>query len=157
MRTYCAAIVVCAMSILAGAQCKPEVKKEIDAVRDTWVKDWNTRNLDGLMGLYTQDAVVLPSGGSRVVGKNPIRAMFEKEVGSTVTIESVTVECSDELAYDSGSYTASPADTQVGQGQYKNMQITSGRRKHLGNYLVVLKQMTGNWLIVQDASTLFRR
>lgn len=153
MRACCVAIVVCVLSVLAVGQCN----KEIAAVRETWLKDWNAKQLDGVMSLYGEGATLLPANGSRITGKADIRAYFEKQLGSTITADSVGVDCSDDLAYDSGIY---KQDSGGGSTVIGGTTVIGGRTviggggKHVeGNYLVVLKHMTGKWLIVQHAST----
>lgn len=140
------------LSIQAVAQCD----KQIAQLRETWVEDWNAKNLDGVMTLYAPDATLLPSDGSRDTGQSEIRAVLEKQIGSKVSVQSVKIDCSGDLGYESGSYKQDLVGMQITGGIQitGGTQITGGGAKHIeGQYLVVLKHESGKWLIAQHAST----
>jgi ketosteroid isomerase-like protein len=174
MRTHMAVIascaIACSLSLQATAECDPEVKKEISEVRSSWVTNWNAKQLDNVVNLYATDAVLLPPDGSRATGKTEIKASLEKQIGSKVSVRGVTVDCSGEVAYDSGSYTQ---DVPFGTSLTLTGVGGSGIKHIEGQYLVVLKHESGGismgpgvstgpgvaqgggskWLIVQHAST----
>ncbi len=131
-----AMLIVCPFGV--SAQCSPQQKTQIDAVREAWKASWDAKQLDGVVSLYAADAVFLPSDGSRNTGTVEIKAALQKQLGSTVAITSVSVNCSGELAYDSGTYT---------QDFPPNSNLTTlgvgGGHKHVeGQYLVVLKRQS---------------
>ena len=81
-----------------SSDCTPEVKKQIDEVRETWVKDWNAKNLDGVITPYSADATFLSADGTRDTGKTQIQAALQKQIGSTVTVTNLKPGCSTDLA-----------------------------------------------------------
>jgi uncharacterized protein (TIGR02246 family) len=139
MRRCVVSIALCltVSSTAAWAVCTSAEEKQIAEVRNSWLSNWNSNQLDNVMKLYATHATYLPSDGSRVSGQKDIRAYFEKLIGSKDSVESVTTDCSGDMVYDSGSYAAVSAD---------------GKRVE-GSYLVVLKHQDGKWLVVQHVST----
>ena len=182
MRFRAALIVVCALVcstvVRVAALCTPAEKTQIADVRNSWKTNWNAGKLDNVVNLYATDAALLPPDGSRATGKAEIKASLQKQIGSKVEINSVSLDCSGEFAYDSGTYTQDfPGG---GVTMTPGTTITPGTTlgggsKHVeGNYLVVLKHESGGsviggkaaiggnaaiggggsrWLIVQHAST----
>jgi ketosteroid isomerase-like protein len=157
-----ALIVVVALAsstaVQVAAQCTPAQKSQIEAVRDSWKKNWNAKQLDNVVALYAPDATFLPSDGTRNTGTSEIKAALQKQLGSTVTITSVKVDCSGEFAYDSGSYTSDiPAS---GGGMATNgttMQgVTMGGagKRVEGQYLVVLKHQGGGGTILGGSTVI---
>ena len=140
MRFRVALLSVCALlslaAIRATAQCGPNMEKQIGDVRDSWVKNWNDRQLGNVANLYYRYADLLAADGSRAHGQDEIRAALQKQMGSKVEVHSLAFACSDAFAYDNGTYT----QTQDGHSVE-------------GNYLVVLVWKDGKWQIVQHAST----
>lgn len=157
MRIYLVAIaaaLIIAAPTRVTAQCKPDTEKQIIEVKNTWVRDWNAKNLDGVVNLYAPDATLLPADGSRISGQQQIRAYFEKQIGPKVAVQSVSLGCTDQLAYDSGTYASDSGGVALGPGVAVGPGVAIGGGKHTeGNYLVVLKHEAGKWLIVQHAST----
>ena len=137
-RIWMLAVVMLA-SVCASAQCS----SEITALRDLWVTNWNAKQLDKVMDLYALDATYLSTDGQRVTGRDNIKAYFKKlmDAGNTEKVNSVKSGCSGDIGYDSGSYTAAPID--------KGGTMKESR----GEYLVVLRKISGKWLLVQHAST----
>jgi ketosteroid isomerase-like protein len=159
---YLIAVAVCALaSVPVIAQCDSTEMAQIEAVGNSWQTSWNASDLNKVMELYSDDAVFLPSDGTRVTGKTEIKDALQKQIGSTVAITRVTVACSGDFAYNSGTYTQ---DFSAGVRKSKHIE---------GQYLVVLKHakggaiMGGNsmiggnavlgggggWVIVQHAAT----
>ena len=138
--------VVCSTSVLVVAQCNPAEKTQIEAIRNAWKTNWNAKQLDNVISLYATDAALLPSDGTRATGKTEIKAALQKQLGSTVAITSVSVDCSGEFAYDSGTYTSDvPANsgmtlTGVGgggskhiEGQYRSRKSTTFAKRQCLN------------------------
>ena len=151
---------VCLTAAPASAKCTSADEREITEVRDSWKANWNANKLEDVMKLYATDATYLPSDGGRVSGQDAIKAYFGKLIVSSKvsSIVSVTLDCSGDVAYDSGTYTQDVAGGGVaitpGVTMTPGVTISPGGGKHVeGNYLVVLKREGRNWLIVQHAST----
>ena len=54
-------------SLNAGSPIWGEAKG-VAQISKEWAKQWSAKNLDGVMALYTNDAVFLPATGSRTPG-----------------------------------------------------------------------------------------
>ena len=114
----------------------------IEHVREDWATYWNAKNVADIMKLYAPDAVFLRPNAARTTGTPAIRALFESVLATNtphIEFHGITIEGSDDLAYDSGTY---------------DETITTGgvTRKTKGDYLIVVKrQANGRWLIVQQA------
>ena len=96
------------------------------------------------MRLYAADAVFLQPYSARTTGVDAIRTLFESQLSTNtphIAFHGITIEGSDNLAYDSGTY---------------DETVTSGgvTRAYRGDYLLILKrQADGRWLIVHQAWT----
>src|SRR5882762_3032503 len=98
------------MAVVVGTlpgQTPSDSAKEIAAIREQWVSNWNTQKLEPILNLYAQDAVFLPSTGQRIEGREAI-ANYLKQVmvssAGNLTVKSVSVEDSGKLAFDSGNF-----------------------------------------------------
>lgn len=116
----------------------------IACISEQWAEHWSARKLDAVVALYADDAVFLPSTGSRVTGKAAIRELFAKALATNTTklrVQSRTRGQSGDLAYDSGEYeetTTSGGVTRTGRG----------------NYLMILRRVGAErWLIVEHMWT----
>lgn len=129
-------------------QQAPGPEDAIARIRSEWTKDLHDKKLDQIVMLYAQDAVFLPPNGDRITGRDEIRKLTKAAMDtftSDLTFQSMKLEHSGDLAYDSGEYRealTNVSDAGVSHGQ--------------GNYLMVFKrQPDGSWLIVQQAWTSF--
>jgi ketosteroid isomerase-like protein len=97
-----------------------------------------------VIALYAEDAVFLPSTGSRITGRAAIRELFAKALPglkSDLRVHSKVTEQSGNLAYDSGEYEETSTS-----GEFTK----TGR----GNYLVVFRRHGGDqWRIVEHMWT----
>lgn len=93
---------------------------------------------EGMGDMYTDDAILLPSGGPRTEGRDAIEAFWAKTLNSGIEdVELVTenLESLDEdLVYEIGSYTTTPA----------NAEPVSG------HYVVLWKRVDGEWKLHVD-------
>ena len=122
----------------------PDAAREITQVSEQWAKHWSAKNLDAVVALYAEDAVFLPSNGSRFTGLSSIRDLFAKALAantSELRVRSKVTGQSGDLAYDSGEY----EETSTSGGVTR-----TGR----GNYLVVLRRDSEkHWRIVEHMWT----
>jgi uncharacterized protein (TIGR02246 family) len=127
---------------------KPEdIAREIrraGSVRDRWATDWNSKRLDDIMTLYSDDAVFLRPSAERTTGRQAIRSLFAKTLAANtahIVMHPITLERSSNLAYDSGTY--------------EETIVTNGTtRATRGDYLIILKRESdGEWRIAQQAWT----
>src|SRR5271154_5207394 len=87
----------------ASAQCEPDLK----VLRESWATFFNNKQPDKLVDLYASDATLLSPDGQRLVGNLNIRAYLKNIMDSgtvTVSLRSVTIDCSTEMASETGSY-----------------------------------------------------
>jgi uncharacterized protein (TIGR02246 family) len=131
----------------AAAQLRSSVKPkvedqqkfaaEMEKLRDTWVQEYNAGNADQVAALYSPDAVLMRFDGS-VHGRDSIVAEFQRSIrGGThgYSVNSLHAERSGDLGYDTGAY-----------------NVTLRDRVVEGNYLLVVKNINGQWLIVAHSS-----
>src|SRR5580704_12735939 len=130
-------------SLTAAAQIRTAVKPkvedqqkfaaEMEKLRDTWVQEYNAGHADKVATLYAPDAVLMRFDGS-VHGHDSILAEFQRSIrGGThgYSVNSLHAERSGDLGYDTGAY-----------------NVTLRDRVVEGNYLLVVKNINGQWLIV---------
>lgn len=141
-------IIVAALSAAvnrpAPAQAPSNSTQSFVAVRDEWIKDWKSRNLDGLRTLYAPDAVFLPALGVGIQGRDAIGDYLKQLSDSTVGALFVVPygpggagDASGDVAYDSG---------------FMHYWIRGTIAPIKGSYLMVLKRdKNGNWQIVRQA------
>jgi uncharacterized protein (TIGR02246 family) len=132
---------------LAGMQSRsvsPNGTGGVAQISVRWAKAWSAKNLDAVIAMYADDAVFLPSIGSRITGRAAIRDLFEKALAvntSDLHVQSRVTEQSSDLAYDSGEYEETTTSGGIAR---------SGR----GSYLVVFRRDGKNqWRIVEHMWT----
>ncbi len=115
-------------------------------IREAWVQDLRTKQLDSILKFYAPDAVFLQPTGQRVTGSAALRNLFQTIMAtfnSDLTLHSQNLETSGDLAYDSGEFEESLTTIATGA------KITSK-----GSYIIIFKrQPLGSWLIVQHVWT----
>src|SRR5688500_4385640 len=75
---------------------------QISSVREQWEKAWNAKDLETLIGLYTDDAVLIFNGKS-VTGKDNIKKQFS-EINKSSSDFNLKSEQSKGTVSDSGSF-----------------------------------------------------
>jgi hypothetical protein len=110
---------------------------EMQKVRDAWVQEFNAGHADKVAALYAPEAVLMRWDGS-VHGYDSILAELLRSVSGGAhdyVVHSLHAERSGDLGYDTGAY-----------------NVTLRDRVVEGNYLIVVKQIAGQWKIVAHAS-----
>jgi len=158
-------LLVLAVAVGVGtlsAQMPSDSAKEIAAIRDQWVSNWNAQKLEPIVELYAKGAVLLPATGERIRGRDAIEKYLRDAMVSSagdLTVTSVTVRNSGNLAFDSGSfqYTRKGGGTTIAGGATiggGTVLAGGGQRQVKGSDLIVLgRGSDGKWLIEQHAST----
>jgi uncharacterized protein (TIGR02246 family) len=119
----------------------PSSPQSFVAVRDAWIKDWKSRDLDDLRKLYAPDAVFLPALGTEIRGRDAIghylKQIIDSSPGDLFAGSDGFDQVSAEVAYDSGAIV---------------YWIKGTVAPIKGSYLMVFKRDSdGNWQIVRHA------
>jgi ketosteroid isomerase-like protein len=115
-------------------------------IREAWVQDLRTKQLEPILKFYAPDAAFLQPSGERLTGSAALRTLFVtimSTFNSDLTLHSENLEASGDLAYDSGDFQESL--TTIATGAKINSK---------GSYVLIFKrQPNGSWLIVQQVFT----
>jgi ketosteroid isomerase-like protein len=115
-------------------------------IREAWVQDLRTKQLEPILKFYAPDAAFLQPNGDRLTGSAALRTLFATimaNFNSDLTLHSQNLETSGDLAYDSGDFQESL--TTIATGAKINSK---------GGYILIFKrQPNGTWLIVQQVFT----
>ena len=71
-------IVTCVLigSTGAWAACTAAEEKQIGELRSSWLANWNSKQVDNVVNLYTAKATYMPPDGTRITGQSEIRAFL---------------------------------------------------------------------------------
>jgi ketosteroid isomerase-like protein len=115
-------------------------------IREAWVQDLRTKQLEPILKFYVPDAVFLQPTGERITGSAAIRTLFQTRMAtfnSDLTLHSQNLETSGDLAYDSGDFQETLTVT-----------ATGAKIATKGSYIIIYKrQPNGSWQIVQHVWT----
>lgn len=115
-------------------------------IREAWVQDLRTKQLEPILKFYAPDAVFLQPTGERITGPAALRTLFQTVMAtfnSDLTLHSQNLETSCDFAYDSGDFQETLTTIATGAS------ITSK-----GSYIIIFKhQPNGSWQIVQQVWT----
>jgi len=105
-------------------------------VRQEFLRAYNAKDVDAVVALYAEDATLVSDGGT-FKGRDEIRKWVKSglDQGSTLVIEPSVEKSSGTLAY--------------GTGRTRRLV---GSVVHLGQYLIVVEKVGGEWKIVQHFS-----
>jgi ketosteroid isomerase-like protein len=126
----------------AGTADAAADEQAIRAINPVWFKAYNAHDVDGLVALYADDAVLNPPGTPPARGSAAIREAFTKE------IQAVTA----------ASYSDNPgADGEFGVSgdlgwEWNTFTITdkTGATIDKGKYVTLFERRNGKWLIIRD-------
>src|SRR5258708_9362663 len=115
-------------------------------MREAWVQDLRTKQLEPILKFYAPEAVFLQPTGERITGSTALRTLFQTIMAtfnSDLTLHSQNLETSGDLAYDSGDF------------QETLTTIASGPKiTAKASYIMIFnRQQIGRWQIVQHAWT----
>lgn len=114
----------------------------IHAADQVWLKGYNSGDVDTVVSLYSEDAVLLPPGASSAHGRTAIRAFFEKDMAASAK---------DGIKFSLGAKPDGGVSGDMGwsSGTY-TVKDKSGRVVDTGKYLSVSRKKDGKWLYVRD-------
>lgn len=120
-----------AMAAKGGGASSP------DEIRQRWVAAANSKDAAGLAGLYTDDALLMPSNMASVKGRAAIQASWKgmlDQGAHNVSLTRVSGAQAGEWGYEVGTYSA-----------------MFGNSPDKGKYMLSLKKgKDGKWLIQED-------
>lgn len=149
-----AAFVVLAVALIGApalfhpAIAAPETSslETLAKLREAWVQDLRTKQLDPILKFYAPDAAFLQPDGERITGSTALRTLFRTimaSFNSDLTLHSQNLDASGGLAYDSGDF----------QETLTNI-ATGAKIISKGSYVIIYKrQPNGTWQIVQHVWT----
>jgi uncharacterized protein (TIGR02246 family) len=119
-------------------------RKAISDGEAAWVANWKARDVEKILGYYTDDAVVMDPGVPAVKGKDAIRAALkqgldDKNFALTFTTMDVEVSKSGDLACSHGTFTETLTDAKTRKpvtvvGKY----VTAYRKTADGSWKAIL-------------------
>src|SRR6202050_5128696 len=119
----------------------PADEATIRAGTTLWTDAYNAGEVDKIVALYTEDAVVMPSNASALTGPAAIKDFLTKDIAAAKA-EGLTakdgvgdVGISGDLAWHAG--TSSVIDA-------------AGKTVETGKYIEVWRRINGKWLIIRD-------
>ena len=129
-------------ALLMSASALADFANEIAAEGGKWARYYEQGDLDGLMTLYVDDAIVALHGQPALFGIEAIREYFAPRIGkadSTFELEYELRETHGEIAYIISKYWLKAVDNETG-----NTYLDAGRS------LLVYKKHGGQWKIAAD-------
>jgi ketosteroid isomerase-like protein len=141
-----ATILAPTISSTASAVPQDSTLETLAKIREAWVQDLRTKQLEPILKFYASDAAFLLPNGDRITGSVALRTLFQNIMAtfnSDLTLHSQTLDTSGDLAYDSGDFDETLTNIATGA------KIASK-----GSYIIIFKrQPDGSWQIVQHVWT----
>ena len=143
-------LVLAAGTVLALSACTPPAPPPVDTAADeaalkaatsTWLEAFNAGDVEKIVALYAEDAVLMPPHAPVANGHTAIRAFLTadtagaKAAGIKLVPGTSTAGVAGDTGWESGSYTATDA---------------SGATVDSGSYMSVSRKANGKWLYVRD-------
>ena len=99
----------------------------------------NAGDLDAMMALYSEDAVVLPPDAQMAEGRDAVREFWQGAVDADLNIdlEPVDITVLDDTAYEVGTFEGT-------------VMMDGAETPMNGKFMVVWKQVDGNWVMHRD-------
>ena len=135
--------VLLAFTLRSTASDAPSPVAEVHAADDSWVKAYNSGDLDTVVSLYDEHAVIYPPGAPPAHGQAAIHAFFVKDNAEFLQ---------GGLIFSLGAKPDGAVTGNMGwsSGTYV-VKDKSGRVVDTGWYFSVSRKVAGRWLYVRDA------
>jgi ketosteroid isomerase-like protein len=141
-----AAIAILLLTLAAASPASAAEAKGAEAVllagTEAWIKAYNAGDVDTIVAMYADDAIVMPPGVPALKGRAALRTYLPTELaaakaaGVTLVLGKVRdAGVSGDLGWDSGDYV---------------VRDKSGAVVDSGNYLAVWRKVGGKWLYIRD-------
>ena len=141
LRSLMSLILASTLAIVAPSS-RADFASEIEAEGGKWANFYEQEDLEGLMTLYVDDAIVALHGQPALFGIDAIREYFSTRIGKAESVFELDYELREthgEIAYIISKYWLKATDKQTGQ-VYKDA----------GRSLLVYKKQNGQWKIAAD-------
>jgi ketosteroid isomerase-like protein len=114
-----------------------DIRGAIGAVNSEFMADFNRGDLASVAQFYTEDAQLLAPNHEPFAGRGTIAAVLGglRGDGGSLRLETLEAEAQGDMAWEQGRYTLSGAD---------------GAERDRGKYLVIWKQVNGQWRLHRD-------
>ena len=137
-------------TVIALSACAPASSPAVDTTADeaalkaatlTWLEAYDAGDVEKMVALYAEDAVLMPPHAPVANGHAAIRAFLTadtagaKAAGIRLVPGTSTAGVAGDTGWESGSYTATD---------------TSGATVDSGSYMSVSRKANGKWLYVRD-------
>jgi ketosteroid isomerase-like protein len=110
-----------ALAVTACSQNAPSTDTSaLEARSDAWESALNSKDVDALVSLYTDDARLLPPDGAMTSGQDGVRAAFGGMIDAGIGGETTRVETTvnGNIGYIVGTFTLVAGDELLGTGKY---------------------------------------
>lgn len=135
-----------ALVLCSSAASRASQSSEVAAVRaadDAWVKAFNAGQLENVIALYDENAVLYPPGVAPVHGRAAIRAFFEKDMAEFAKTA---------LSFALGPNPDGGVSGNIGWSSGTWMlKDKAGNVADSGWYFSVSRKVGGKWLYVRDS------
>jgi ketosteroid isomerase-like protein len=133
------AVVALAFGVVATA-CAPQAtdqSAELGALTDNWENALNAGDVDALVGIYSEDCVLMPPNAELMTGHDAARTAFGAMIagGQTGELETIKAIAAGGVGYHAGTY---------------SLRDASGNLIDRGKYLEGWQKIAGEWKIVHD-------
>ena len=116
---------------------------EVHAADNAWLKAYTGGQLDGVVALYDENAIIFPPASAPVQGRAAIREFFVKDMAAFATSGLV-------MSLDANPAGGTSGDLGWSSGRWE-MKDKTGKVVDSGWYFSVSKKTAGKWLYVRDA------
>ena len=137
-------------TVIALSACAPAGPPPVDAAAEetavkavtaAWLSAYNAGDVEKIVAMYAEDAVLMPPHAAVATGHAGIRAFLTtdtaaaKAAGVKIVPGAATAGVAGDTGWESGSYTIADA---------------SGATVDSGSYLSVARKSNGKWLYIRD-------
>jgi ketosteroid isomerase-like protein len=138
----CGLLALAAASIVsAGDDSSPDATFRAGTAE--WIAAYNAGNVDRIVGLYAEDAMVMPPDAPAASGHAAIREFLTKDIA---TSKAAGITLSD---LSSGSTTGASGDDGWHTGTFAVLDA-NGKTVVTGKYSEIWRRDAGKWMIIRD-------
>ena len=135
------AVLALTLSVAACAGPKEQefTRTDVEAIRQATTdiaSAFNAKEFDKVVSLYADSSVFMPPNAPTLRGREPLKSFYTRLAGkwSAITMEPDEVAGHGPIAYQTGNYT-----------------LTGANGRDRGKFLIVLRNMAGNWRVEYSA------